>query len=438
MDQEVEEFCAITGAEKNTARNFLELSGFNLEAAINLYLTDPSSADESQQPTTSANSLVERKPIPKTSGTLVDESFQTSYAPIRKYKARNSVFDKFRDFEAETNEHTKLMKSKAQNSAESDQEVVVEQPTNGGFSKRRTLETLFRPPVEIMHRGNFETAKQEALQKKRWILVNIQNVEEFACQVLNRDIWNHTMVKHLIANNFVFWQIYHDSAEGNRFGTYYPVDSFPFVAIIDPVTGEMVKTIRNPKDTVCFCDTLIHFLENNVNSSSMKILTSLVDKSSSENGTAHQNNSSTSKRKLPQHSMEDEAEELSSCGITSKSSRLDDERKSSTSSNGGSMHTPESNGFILKESWKNYESSNGHEIQLMFRLPDGQRKIVTMKSESKFRALKLLAKDYLHLPFEEYEYILNHPRRLLNENDDSGTLQRLGFNSQEIIYIEKR
>uniref|UniRef100_A0A915I3A6 UBX domain-containing protein n=1 Tax=Romanomermis culicivorax TaxID=13658 RepID=A0A915I3A6_ROMCU len=451
MEQKVEEFCAITGAEANIARSFLELSGLNIEAAINFYLTDSTPAFESQQPTTSANSLVERRPIPKTSGTLVNESFQASY-----------------------DEHIKVMKSKTQSNVESDQEIVVEQPSNGGFSKRRTLESLFRPPIEIMHRGSFETAKHEAFQKKRWILVNIQNVEEFSCQVLNRDIWNHTMVKDLVSNNFVFWQtlkylmlkqlngeinpvtaekIYHDSAEGNRFGTYYRVDSFPFVAIIDPVTGEMVKTIRNPKDTVCFCDTLIHFLENNVNSSSMKILTSFVNKPSPEHRTVQHNSGSTGKRKLPQQSVEEEAEELSSCGITGKSSKLDDEKNSdltnveiqlkmtflepSTSSNGVSMHTPKSNGFLPRESWKDHESSNGYEIQLMFRLPDGQRKIMTMKCDSKFRALKLLAKDYLHLPFEEYEYVLNHPRRILNESDDSTTLEDLGFNKQEIIYIEK-
>lgn len=41
----------------------------------------------------------------------------------------------------------------------------------------------------------------------RWLMVNIQNVQEFACQALNRDIWSNSAVKALVKDNFVFWQV---------------------------------------------------------------------------------------------------------------------------------------------------------------------------------------------------------------------------------------
>jgi len=50
-------------------------------------------------------------------------------------------------------------------------------------------------------------AKNQAISGKKWLLINVQNVEEFSCQALNRDVWNHQMVRDLVAENFVFWQV---------------------------------------------------------------------------------------------------------------------------------------------------------------------------------------------------------------------------------------
>jgi len=38
-------------------------------------------------------------------------------------------------------------------------------------------------------------------------MVNIQNVQEFKCQVLNRDIWSNATVKALVKKHFIFWQV---------------------------------------------------------------------------------------------------------------------------------------------------------------------------------------------------------------------------------------
>ena len=38
-------------------------------------------------------------------------------------------------------------------------------------------------------------------------MVNIQDVKEFACQVLNRDVWSNVLVRDLIQEHFILWQV---------------------------------------------------------------------------------------------------------------------------------------------------------------------------------------------------------------------------------------
>lgn len=38
-------------------------------------------------------------------------------------------------------------------------------------------------------------------------MVNIQNVSEFCCQVLNRDVWSRKLVKELMKEHFIFLQV---------------------------------------------------------------------------------------------------------------------------------------------------------------------------------------------------------------------------------------
>ncbi len=50
-------------------------------------------------------------------------------------------------------------------------------------------------------------ARDAGKSQGKWLLVNIQNVQEFTCQALNRDIWSNAGVKALIKDNFIFWQV---------------------------------------------------------------------------------------------------------------------------------------------------------------------------------------------------------------------------------------
>uniref|UniRef100_A0A6I8RME1 UBX domain protein 7 n=1 Tax=Xenopus tropicalis TaxID=8364 RepID=A0A6I8RME1_XENTR len=258
--QLLREFIAITGASESVGKHMLEACNHNLEMAVTMFLDGGGIAEEPS--TSSAGSSTARPapdlsddvraPIPQKQEILVEpEMFG---APKRRRPAR-SIFDGFRDFQTET--------------IRQEQEL-----RNGGAvdKKLTTLADLFRPPIDLMHKGSFETAKQCGQLHNKWLMINIQNVQDFACQCLNRDIWSNDTVKTLIREHFIFWQIiliwirsfqwatnvknahhesvayfktsvdmfkvYHDSEEGQRYIQFYKLPEFPYVSILDPRTGQ--------------------------------------------------------------------------------------------------------------------------------------------------------------------------------------------------------
>jgi hypothetical protein len=104
------------------------------------------------------------------------------------------------------------------------------------------------PPRWMMFTGSFEEARNEAKAKKRWLLVNIQDQQEFQSHVLNRDLWADDMTQSLVRESFLFWQQERTSPEATRFNTLYnPSPPFPHVCILDPRTGERLKILKLKK-----------------------------------------------------------------------------------------------------------------------------------------------------------------------------------------------
>ncbi|WPK24869.1 hypothetical protein PUMCH_002164 [Australozyma saopauloensis] len=106
---------------------------------------------------------------------------------------------------------------------------------------QRRLADLFKPPFDIMSRISLDDAKIIGRRDKKWILVNIQDQSEFQCQVLNRDFWSNADVKHMVKENFVFLQYQVDSPWGEMFSNFYHVTEYPYICILDPLTGERVR-----------------------------------------------------------------------------------------------------------------------------------------------------------------------------------------------------
>uniref|UniRef100_A0A1A8HQY6 UBX domain protein 7 n=1 Tax=Nothobranchius kuhntae TaxID=321403 RepID=A0A1A8HQY6_NOTKU len=243
----IQQFTAITGATESVGKHMLEACNNNLEMAVTMFLDGGGIAEE---PSTSSSSTASssrapptdevRAPIPQKQDILVEPE-PLFGVPKRRRPAR-SIFDGFRDFQTET--------------------IRQEQELRNGATvdkKLSTLADLFRPPIELMHKGSFETAKDSGQLENKWLMINIQNVQDFACQCLNRDVWSNDAVKNIIREHFIFWQVYHDSEEGQRYIQFYKLNKFPYISILDPRTGQkMVEW--NQLDVASFLEQATGFL----------------------------------------------------------------------------------------------------------------------------------------------------------------------------------
>lgn len=100
------------------------------------------------------------------------------------------------------------------------------------------LSELFRPPVDITFCGSFQAARDYAKDQNKWLIVNVQDMSDFNCQVLNRDIWSSERLRAVIKKYFIFWQVAIDNTDGHRFQVFYDIKVYPYIGIIDPRTGE--------------------------------------------------------------------------------------------------------------------------------------------------------------------------------------------------------
>ena len=199
-DDKIKEFCMITGAGAQVAEQLLSVCNDNLEMAINMHMEGvdvagtsgnggpgPSAAASGASPPDDEDEV--RAPIPQKQETMIEPGFEGYQIRQSTNRARiRSVFDGFRNFNNE-----------ARNSGEEPGEISK--------GKKRTLEELFKPPLDIMFKGNFQSARDAASSRKKWLLVNIQDAGEFQCQVLNRDVWSSKAVKSVISEHFLFWQV---------------------------------------------------------------------------------------------------------------------------------------------------------------------------------------------------------------------------------------
>ncbi|KAG7170289.1 UBX domain-containing protein 7-like [Homarus americanus] len=485
----IDEFCTITGADKSLATSLLEACGNNLEMAINMHMEGIHGASASSNSDSAIDGARGASSMPRQE-VLVEGPDELAFTFRGRRRVARSVFDKFRDFEAETKRQEEellagaaaIEAAAAAAGASTSSSTVVSAHRNR--RKMKTLEDLFRPPIDLIYRGTFQTARDAGVSRKRWLMVNVQDSSEFPCQVLNRDVWSNTAVKTIVKEHFIFWQVYHDSEEGQRYMMFYQVSEWPHVAVLDPRTGECLITWHK-LDAVTFCDLVTEFLAAHpgLDESTPPPKKPRVEMNDSilEADEASQIEAAikaslaedtSSKSSLPTTADEDEKEDSDTLetfdsdtdevdysvedklankettkrtfngdkvlhkNITSvdedknnESNNVHDEEKSSDNENLSSSS---------EEGWKSYLGSpTDPESKLMLRLPDGSRDIVSMPSSSKLMALVKYvgSKGYSN---DQYELVTNFPRREVSYLDFSLTLKEAGLFPQETVFIQAR
>jgi len=146
---------------------------------------------------------------------------------------------------------------------------------NGGLGAQPTarqarLADLYRPPNDLIAHLDWDDARADGREDKKWILVNIQDMANFDCQILNRDIWKDEAVRDIVRESFIFLQYNKEDPRGSQYIQYYlsegrheNPDNYPHVAIVDPRTGEQVKVWsgRPFPDAIEFHAQLVEFLD---------------------------------------------------------------------------------------------------------------------------------------------------------------------------------
>uniref|UniRef100_A0A673GBX7 UBX domain-containing protein 7 n=1 Tax=Sinocyclocheilus rhinocerous TaxID=307959 RepID=A0A673GBX7_9TELE len=447
----IQQFTAITGATESVGKHMLEACNNNLEMAVTMFLDGGGIAEE---PSTSASSAgasssrhppVEddvRAPIPQKQDILVEPE-PLFGVPKRRRPAR-SIFDGFRDFQTETMRQEQELR-------------------NGSAADKKlsTLADLFRPPIEIMNKGSFETAKDSGQLENKWLMINIQNVQDFACQCLNRDVWSNDAVKNIIREHFIFWQVYHDSEEGQRYIQFYKLNKFPYISILDPRTGQkMVEW--NQLDVSSFLDQVTGFLsehgqldgQSSQPPAKRARSESLIDASEDSQleaairASLQETHYESTQDKAESRSDDDsDAEPFSDSegliSVDGSDNEAAHHRKSphkelchrKEESKKNHLEPPGKTRLLLEEVL--VRPAGGPKARLMLRYPDGQREQIALSAKAKLMALvrHVQSKGFAN---ERFELVTNFPRRRLAHLDYDVTLQEAGLCPQETVFVQER
>lgn len=135
--------------------------------------------------------------------------------------------------------------------------------SNFATDENNTIDFLFPPPYELLYNGPFDQAKEAGIVRNKWLLVNVQSKEEFTSSVLNRDTWANEIVAQMIKDNFVFWQEEDCTDEGRKVCTYYKLESVPVTLVIDPVTGQKMRSWNGMVEAETLLEDAMVFIDSN-------------------------------------------------------------------------------------------------------------------------------------------------------------------------------
>lgn len=261
------------GQTADTARQFLQATSWKLEEAVQLFyigneggaaasfnspqlgndalLGDPSLSgvgnDSADTNLLQGDGDDVRPPLPVKREVLYDNAVLYGSSGMGGSSREPRLVVPFRNFEEEM-KHPGVWEAEKRSTSTAD-------------AAQDNLASLYRPPFALMYHGSFEKAKDAARAQNRWLLVNMQSTREFSSHMLNRDTWANEAVAQTIKSNFIFWQVYDDTEEGSKVCTYYKLDSMPVVMVIDPITGQKMRSWRGMVQPETLLEDLISFMD---------------------------------------------------------------------------------------------------------------------------------------------------------------------------------
>ena len=107
---------------------------------------------------------------------------------------------------------------------------------------------LFAKPTDILLGSHlsFNKAKEITAREKKWLLVNIQNMNMFESMKLNRDIWSDDLIKSIIKKHFMFIQYDHYQQAAKEYMFIYPFNTKIPDSIRRMVEGDKIDNVIIP------------------------------------------------------------------------------------------------------------------------------------------------------------------------------------------------
>lgn len=164
---------------------------------------------------------------------------------------------------------------------------ILISPDERRRSDKPHVKWLNPPPTKINITTSFEKAKKFSAHNKKWLVVNIQNHEEFSSHQLNRDTWVNETIQMLFSpgeGSFTFWQRGHTSEDGETFLHRYGFSEheLPVIAIIHPTIGAIMKKIYGFISAEDLSTLLLEFDDSHSFTGKKKANTSVDSKSTQE------------------------------------------------------------------------------------------------------------------------------------------------------------
>mmetsp|Transcript_40746 Transcript_40746/g.110182 ORF Transcript_40746/g.110182 Transcript_40746/m.110182 type:complete len:451 (-) Transcript_40746:166-1518(-) len=273
-DEAVAEFVSLTNASPDEARGYLEMTGGDLQGAVELFLEmggsgggvpapqaaqpAPGSAlrpGPGQGPVVDADVAAEVAAAAAAAG--IDPASITGVpdAPMPDAEADvRAPIAAFQDQIIDTQLESRRMREAINaDTAAMSRRMTFDRPADlagagsgdepgeAAANRGQAINQLFAAPSYV-ETAPFYATIEKAKGEAKWVLVNIQQAEVFASHTLNRDVWSDDTIRDVVQGSFLFWQRDDKSTEGDQFCQFYQCGhQLPHICVIDPRTGRRVK-----------------------------------------------------------------------------------------------------------------------------------------------------------------------------------------------------
>jgi len=251
----VAEFVQLTGCKIDEAEMWLEMAGFDVGQAVELFFSNDQGGGGATNPNASSVNNADFNPSEYNPSDFDDEPEVRKGDAVVTANLLGPAAPSGRDFGIANMDHVRTLQQQYQASLHPGQPASASSGGTPatvfgnihGTQREQTLASMYKVNSKLLYRGEFAQAREYAKKQDQWLLVSIHADHEFACHVLNRDVWSDELVEDVVRSSFVFWYREDKSEDGRFFIERYRVPGAPYLALIDPRTGGLVKCFVGPK-----------------------------------------------------------------------------------------------------------------------------------------------------------------------------------------------